>query len=162
MTPTLYSTALWERSGHWEHYSENMFTVTSEGSQTYALKPMNCPAHWYTHARTHAHTLHTSLYSSPLSETKQALILPLLCLVSCLSSEFAPGRNFLCGGLTSGRCIGTSCLERLEVSLVYEGSARTTLTSSAHLSRYAEHLLMNMRVLILSESLLFCSTACLL
>lgn len=46
VTPTLYSTALWERSGHWEHYSENMFTVKSEGSQTYALKPMNCPAHW--------------------------------------------------------------------------------------------------------------------
>uniref|UniRef100_A0A8C9Y3M2 threonine--tRNA ligase n=1 Tax=Sander lucioperca TaxID=283035 RepID=A0A8C9Y3M2_SANLU len=45
VTPTLYSTALWERSGHWEHYSENMFTVTSVGSQTYALKPMNCPAH---------------------------------------------------------------------------------------------------------------------
>ncbi|XP_056157747.1 threonine--tRNA ligase 1, cytoplasmic [Lampris incognitus] len=45
VTPTLYSTALWERSGHWEHYSENMFTVTSEGKQTYALKPMNCPAH---------------------------------------------------------------------------------------------------------------------
>ncbi|XP_028986416.1 threonine--tRNA ligase 1, cytoplasmic-like isoform X3 [Betta splendens] len=45
VTPTLYSTALWERSGHWEHYSENMFTVTSEGSQTYSLKPMNCPAH---------------------------------------------------------------------------------------------------------------------
>ncbi|KAM6968366.1 threonine--tRNA ligase 1, cytoplasmic [Aplochiton taeniatus] len=45
VTPTLYSTALWERSGHWEHYSENMFTVTSESTQTYALKPMNCPAH---------------------------------------------------------------------------------------------------------------------
>uniref|UniRef100_A0A8C5FFG6 threonine--tRNA ligase n=1 Tax=Gadus morhua TaxID=8049 RepID=A0A8C5FFG6_GADMO len=45
VTPTLYSTALWERSGHWEHYSENMFTVVSEGTQTYALKPMNCPAH---------------------------------------------------------------------------------------------------------------------
>ncbi|XP_043973005.1 threonine--tRNA ligase 1, cytoplasmic-like [Gambusia affinis] len=45
VTPTLYSTALWERSGHWEHYSENMFTVTSEGAQTFALKPMNCPAH---------------------------------------------------------------------------------------------------------------------
>ncbi|XP_077431249.1 threonine--tRNA ligase 1, cytoplasmic isoform X2 [Vanacampus margaritifer] len=45
ITPTLYSTALWERSGHWEHYSDNMFTVTSEGSRTYALKPMNCPAH---------------------------------------------------------------------------------------------------------------------
>ncbi|KAM9852391.1 threonine--tRNA ligase 1, cytoplasmic isoform 2-T2 [Aulostomus maculatus] len=45
VTPTLYSTALWERSGHWEHYSKNMFTVTTEDSQTYALKPMNCPAH---------------------------------------------------------------------------------------------------------------------
>ncbi|XP_061631692.1 threonine--tRNA ligase 1, cytoplasmic isoform X1 [Phyllopteryx taeniolatus] len=45
ITPTLYNTALWERSGHWEHYSDNMFTVTLEGSQTYALKPMNCPAH---------------------------------------------------------------------------------------------------------------------
>lgn len=32
-----------------------MFTVTSEGSQTYALKPMNCPAHWYTHKHTHTH-----------------------------------------------------------------------------------------------------------
>ncbi|KAL0985211.1 hypothetical protein UPYG_G00154140 [Umbra pygmaea] len=44
VTPTLYSTALWERSGHWEHYSENMFTVSGD-TRTYALKPMNCPAH---------------------------------------------------------------------------------------------------------------------
>ncbi|KAL2084716.1 hypothetical protein ACEWY4_020234 [Coilia grayii] len=44
VTPTLFSTSLWERSGHWEHYSENMFTVTCE-PHTYALKPMNCPAH---------------------------------------------------------------------------------------------------------------------
>uniref|UniRef100_A0A6Q2Y4I7 threonine--tRNA ligase n=1 Tax=Esox lucius TaxID=8010 RepID=A0A6Q2Y4I7_ESOLU len=44
VTPTLYKTALWERSGHWEHYSENMFTVSGD-TDTYALKPMNCPAH---------------------------------------------------------------------------------------------------------------------
>ncbi|XP_018592974.1 threonine--tRNA ligase, cytoplasmic isoform X2 [Scleropages formosus] len=44
VTPTLYSTALWERSGHWEHYSENMFLVQCH-PHTYALKPMNCPAH---------------------------------------------------------------------------------------------------------------------
>ncbi|XP_031432873.1 threonine--tRNA ligase 1, cytoplasmic isoform X3 [Clupea harengus] len=44
VTPTLFSKSLWERSGHWEHYSENMFTVTCE-PHTYALKPMNCPAH---------------------------------------------------------------------------------------------------------------------
>ncbi|XP_063055318.1 threonine--tRNA ligase 1, cytoplasmic [Engraulis encrasicolus] len=44
VTPTLFSTSLWERSGHWEHYSENMFTVTSD-PHTFALKPMNCPAH---------------------------------------------------------------------------------------------------------------------
>ncbi|KAJ8267771.1 hypothetical protein COCON_G00129430 [Conger conger] len=44
MTPSLYSTALWERSGHWEHYSDNMFLVQCH-PHTYALKPMNCPAH---------------------------------------------------------------------------------------------------------------------
>ncbi|XP_030640565.1 threonine--tRNA ligase 2, cytoplasmic [Chanos chanos] len=44
VTPTLFSTSLWERSGHWEHYSENMFTVTCD-PHTFALKPMNCPAH---------------------------------------------------------------------------------------------------------------------
>lgn len=44
MTPTLFSTALWERSGHWEHYSDNMFLVQCH-PHTYALKPMNCPAH---------------------------------------------------------------------------------------------------------------------
>lgn len=44
VTPTLFSTALWERSGHWQHYSENMFSVSSE-THTFALKPMNCPAH---------------------------------------------------------------------------------------------------------------------
>lgn len=36
VTPTLYSTALWERSGHWEHYSGNMFTVTGD-THTYIL-----------------------------------------------------------------------------------------------------------------------------
>ncbi|KAJ8335006.1 hypothetical protein SKAU_G00406450 [Synaphobranchus kaupii] len=44
ITPSLFSTALWERSGHWEHYSENMFLVQCH-PHTYALKPMNCPAH---------------------------------------------------------------------------------------------------------------------
>ena len=33
---------LWERSGHWEHYRENMFRFEAEG-QTFSLKPMNCP-----------------------------------------------------------------------------------------------------------------------
>ena len=41
-TPPLVSQALWERSGHWEHYRENMFLFESEG-QTFSLKPMNCP-----------------------------------------------------------------------------------------------------------------------
>ncbi|XP_072500800.1 threonine--tRNA ligase, mitochondrial isoform X1 [Notamacropus eugenii] len=60
-TPTLFSTKLWEQSGHWEHYSEDMFVLQppeSEGATNYqydhstkqprgmlALKPMNCPAH---------------------------------------------------------------------------------------------------------------------
>lgn len=61
-TPTLFSTKLWELSGHWEHYQEDMFALQSPGSDrparsqgdhcsghptdTLALKPMNCPAHW--------------------------------------------------------------------------------------------------------------------
>ncbi|XP_073090681.1 threonine--tRNA ligase, mitochondrial isoform X3 [Manis javanica] len=60
-TPTLFSTKLWEQSGHWEHYWEDMFALQSPGSgrpvsnpgdhstspptDTLALKPMNCPAH---------------------------------------------------------------------------------------------------------------------
>ena len=41
-TPPLVSQALWERSGHWEHYRQNMFLFEAEG-QTFSLKPMNCP-----------------------------------------------------------------------------------------------------------------------
>ena len=44
MTPILYRKELWETSGHWEAYKENMFTLTIDG-QEYALKAMNCPAH---------------------------------------------------------------------------------------------------------------------
>uniref|UniRef100_H0WRW7 Threonine--tRNA ligase, mitochondrial n=1 Tax=Otolemur garnettii TaxID=30611 RepID=H0WRW7_OTOGA len=61
-TPTLFSTKLWEQSGHWEHYRKDMFALQPPGSDrptssqsdcptkhpkdTLALKPMNCPAHW--------------------------------------------------------------------------------------------------------------------
>uniref|UniRef100_A0A8C7BBC9 threonine--tRNA ligase n=1 Tax=Neovison vison TaxID=452646 RepID=A0A8C7BBC9_NEOVI len=60
-TPMLFSTKLWELSGHWEHYQEDMFALQPPGSDrlasslsdhsasrptdTLALKPMNCPAH---------------------------------------------------------------------------------------------------------------------
>ncbi len=43
-TPLVYNKKLWEISGHWEHYAENMLQVESEG-ETYSLKPMNCPGH---------------------------------------------------------------------------------------------------------------------
>jgi threonyl-tRNA synthetase len=41
-TPILVHKKLWEQSGHWDHYSDNMFKVEAEG-QTFSLKPMNCP-----------------------------------------------------------------------------------------------------------------------
>lgn len=60
-TPTLFSTKLWEQSGHWEHYRAHMFSLKPPGTDgvdssqsghparcpkdTLALKPMNCPAH---------------------------------------------------------------------------------------------------------------------
>ncbi|MGI9256935.1 MAG: threonine--tRNA ligase [Salinispira sp.] len=43
-TPQLMSRSLWERSGHWEKYQENMFVTESE-KRDFALKPMNCPGH---------------------------------------------------------------------------------------------------------------------
>ena len=43
-TPLVYNKKLWETSGHWEHYAENMLQLESEG-ETFSLKPMNCPGH---------------------------------------------------------------------------------------------------------------------
>ena len=42
--PQILDRGLWEKSGHWENYKENMFTTESE-NRAYALKPMNCPGH---------------------------------------------------------------------------------------------------------------------
>uniref|UniRef100_A0A287D8B2 threonine--tRNA ligase n=1 Tax=Ictidomys tridecemlineatus TaxID=43179 RepID=A0A287D8B2_ICTTR len=44
LSPNMYNSKLWEASGHWQHYSENMFTFDIE-KDTFALKPMNCPGH---------------------------------------------------------------------------------------------------------------------
>ena len=41
-TPMILNRALWERSGHWEHYKQNMYTTVIDG-EDYAIKPMNCP-----------------------------------------------------------------------------------------------------------------------
>lgn len=43
-TPTVLDKTLWEKSGHWQNYRDNMFTTQSE-SRDYAVKPMNCPGH---------------------------------------------------------------------------------------------------------------------
>ena len=43
-TPMIVDRSLWEKSGHWDKFRENMFTVESE-SRDYAVKPMNCPNH---------------------------------------------------------------------------------------------------------------------
>ena len=42
--PQILDRTLWEKSGHWENYRENMFTTASE-NRDYAVKPMNCPGH---------------------------------------------------------------------------------------------------------------------
>ena len=44
-TPQMIDRSLWEASGHWEKFRENMFTADSEDDRTLALKPMNCPGH---------------------------------------------------------------------------------------------------------------------
>ena len=44
-TPQVLDRALWETSGHWQTYHENMFITQTEDERVFALKPMNCPGH---------------------------------------------------------------------------------------------------------------------
>jgi len=44
-TPTLVDRSLWEASGHWEKFRENMFIAPSDEDKVLAVKPMNCPCH---------------------------------------------------------------------------------------------------------------------
>jgi threonyl-tRNA synthetase len=44
-TPILFNKALWETSGHWHHYRQNMFTLESDEGEAMGLKAMNCPGH---------------------------------------------------------------------------------------------------------------------
>lgn len=44
ITPNMFNIGLWETSGHWQNYQENMFSFEVE-KQKFALKPMNCPGH---------------------------------------------------------------------------------------------------------------------
>ncbi|MBI3036566.1 threonine--tRNA ligase [Candidatus Woesearchaeota archaeon] len=44
ITPQLFNKALWELSGHWQHFKENMFVLKVDEDE-FALKPMNCPSH---------------------------------------------------------------------------------------------------------------------
>jgi threonyl-tRNA synthetase len=44
-TPELMDRTLWEQSGHWETFGENMFTSRTEDERVFAIKPMNCPGH---------------------------------------------------------------------------------------------------------------------
>jgi threonyl-tRNA synthetase len=48
-TPMLYHQKLWETSGHWQHYANDMFKLSSE-EQQFGLKPMNCPSHMLIYA----------------------------------------------------------------------------------------------------------------
>jgi threonyl-tRNA synthetase len=43
-TPQVVDRSLWEKSGHWDKFADNMFTIESE-ARDYAVKPMNCPCH---------------------------------------------------------------------------------------------------------------------
>lgn len=53
-TPMILSRKLWETSGHWDHYRENMY-VTEIDNEDYAIKPMNCPGGMLVY-KTHPHS----------------------------------------------------------------------------------------------------------
>jgi threonyl-tRNA synthetase len=49
-TPLIYNKALWETSGHWAHYRQNMFQVQGSEGEEMAVKAMNCPGHYLLYA----------------------------------------------------------------------------------------------------------------
>ncbi len=49
-TPILFEKTLWETSGHWGKYQDNMFLVPENGEPKFSLKPMNCPSHMLVYA----------------------------------------------------------------------------------------------------------------
>jgi threonyl-tRNA synthetase len=49
-TPLIYNKALWETSGHWSHYRQNMFQVQGSDGEEMAVKAMNCPGHFLLYA----------------------------------------------------------------------------------------------------------------
>jgi len=49
-TPLIYNKALWETSGHWEHYRQNMFLVEGSENEQLGVKAMNCPGHYLLYA----------------------------------------------------------------------------------------------------------------
>ena len=53
-TPVILNRKLWERSGHWDHYKQNMYTTVID-EEDYAIKPMNCPGGMLFY-RTHPHS----------------------------------------------------------------------------------------------------------
>ena len=56
MTPLISEKGLWETSGHWDHYREDMFLIPVDEQTTYGLKPMNCPnAHVIYNLRRHSY-----------------------------------------------------------------------------------------------------------
>ena len=42
-TPEILDRSLWEKSGHWDKFGENMYTSTTPDDKVFAIKPMNCP-----------------------------------------------------------------------------------------------------------------------
>jgi threonyl-tRNA synthetase len=56
MSPLISEKSLWETSGHWDHYREDMFLIPVDEQTTYGLKPMNCPnAHVIYNLRRHSY-----------------------------------------------------------------------------------------------------------
>jgi threonyl-tRNA synthetase len=51
-TPLIYNKALWETSGHWQHYRQNMFLVQGSEGEEMAIKAMNCPGHYLLYGST--------------------------------------------------------------------------------------------------------------
>ena len=88
-TPLVYNKALWETSGHWQHYRQNMFLIDSEGEQM-GMKAMNCPGHYLLYSsQTHSYRELPLRYheQTPLHRNEASGVLAVLTRVRQFSQD---------------------------------------------------------------------------
>ena len=127
VSPNIYNSRLWQTSGHWDHYAENMFRFEVE-KEKFGLKPMNCPGH----CLIFDHGIRFGTFFKNVEIVRSCL---LICHTTIFHLPAGPGKSFRFGWQISASSTETNFPELSPVSPGSAGSNKTTLTSFAPRTR---------------------------